>query len=141
MQQNKNSGTRIANQTVDTTTNEGSKTMGRGFLNQAIFPPIFLGGMPGGGRHRLCFPVFSPWSRHHAAVVIRGGCGVTGLPLAVKPVTPKGHMVEFIASCVHSTLCLSGHQPVIFVSRGSTCYYDIQYIHRTHQWHRASLKC
>ncbi|KAK2910575.1 hypothetical protein Q8A73_008290 [Channa argus] len=45
--------------------------------------------MLGGRRQRVCFPVFSPRSLRHAAVVIRGDCGVTGLPLAMKPVTPK----------------------------------------------------
>lgn len=32
---------------------------------------------------------------------------------------------SFSASCVHLTLCLSGHQPVICVSRGSTCCCNI----------------
>lgn len=43
VQQNKNSGTRVAIQTVDTTANEGSKTMGRGFLNQANPSPHISG--------------------------------------------------------------------------------------------------
>lgn len=41
VQQKKSSGTRITEQTVDTTTNEGSKTMGRGFLSRGP-PPLHL---------------------------------------------------------------------------------------------------
>lgn len=123
VQQNKNSGTRVANQTVDTTTNEGSKTMGRGFLIQTISPPlIFLGGMLGAARQKLCFPVFSPRSQNRTAVVIRGDCGVMGLPLAVRTVTPRGAYGRvFFYSRVHLTVRPSGHQPVISASRGSTC--------------------
>lgn len=58
-QQNKNSGTRITDQTVDTTTNEGNKTMGRGFLSRGFFFSfIFLGGMRWGRRRGFVFPCF-----------------------------------------------------------------------------------
>lgn len=47
-------------------------------------------------------------------------------------------MVEFIASCVHPILCLTGHQPVICVNRG-LLLIAIICIQRTHHWHSASL--
>lgn len=73
VQQNKNSGTRITEQTVDTTTNEGSKTMGRGFLSRGFFFPLHLSGRDAMRQEaRLCFPVFPPWSQYHLTVVIRG---------------------------------------------------------------------
>lgn len=122
VQQNKNSGTRVANQTVDTTTNEGSKTMGRGFLIQTISPPlIFLGGMLGAARQKLCFPVFSPRSQNRTAVVIRGDCGVMGLPLAVRTVTPRGAYgrVFFLLLCPSHSASL----------RSPTCYQCEQRLH------------
>lgn len=50
VQQNKNSGTRITSQTVNTTTNEGSKTMGRGFLNWPPTPTTHMSGSDAEGR-------------------------------------------------------------------------------------------
>lgn len=121
VQQNKNSGTRAESQTVDTTTNEGSKTMGRGFLERTVLPYI-LGGMQRGRKQGLCFPVLSPQSRHLTAVVIRGVCRSLISLWQWNQSHPRDHMVWFIASCVHLTLFLLGQQPVICVSIGLTCY-------------------
>lgn len=89
MQQNENSGTRIANQTVDTTANEGSKTMGRGFLNRATPPSIFLGGIRGSRRQGFVFPSFPHGVDNMQLSSSREAVGSL-LRLAVKPVTPEG---------------------------------------------------
>lgn len=122
MLRNKNSGTRTAKQTVDTTANEGSKTMGRVFLDRAIFlPPALAGRDTGRQKAGLCFPVCSLWNRHHAAVVIKGGCGVTVLPFwQCNQSHPRDHMVEFIAYGVH---------PCIMSVRSPTCYLCKQRLH------------
>lgn len=87
MQQNENSGTRIVKRTVDTTANEGSKTMGRGFLNQATPPPMFQGGMRASRRRGFVFPSF-PHGVDTTQLSSSGEAVGSLLRLAVKPVTP-----------------------------------------------------
>lgn len=56
-QENKNSGARVPAPTVDTRTNEGSKTMGRGFLSCNAFFPLAARDVK--RQEALCFPMFS----------------------------------------------------------------------------------
>lgn len=140
MQQNKNSGTRIAKKTVDTTANEGSKTMGRGFLNRAIFlPPSFWEGCGEAGGEALfsrLFPMEStPCSCRHQGR-LWGHCS----PLGNETRHTQGTIwstllppvsIPYYVCQVTNLLSVLAEAPLVV----------IMYIHRTRHRHCASLKC
>lgn len=140
MQQNKNSGTRIAKQTVDTTTNEGSKTMGRGFLNRDVFfPPSFWEGCGEAGGEALfshLFPMEStPCSfRHHGR--LWGHCSPLGNETSHTQGTIWSSLlppvfIPYYVYQVTNLLSVLAEAPLIVII----------YIHRTHNRHCAIKKC
>lgn len=143
MQQNENSGTRVAIQTVDTTTNEGSKTMGRGFLSQATpdRPPQISGRDAGRQEAEALF------SHHFPTESTPCSCRHQGRLWGHQ--SPSGNE----SSHTQETIWLVLLPPVSishYVSQGSNLLSVLAeaplavmiYIHRAHHHgHRASLTC
>lgn len=106
---------------------EAKQWVGFSWTEPFFCPQLLRGGTRGGWRRRLCFPVFSQWNRHHTAVVIRGGCGVTVLPFwQCNQSHPREHMVEIIAYRVHPC--------IMSVLLSLTCYLCKQRLHLV-LWH------
>ena len=142
MQQNKNSGTRVANQTVDTTTNEGSKTMGRGFLNRAMPPsPLYISGRDAGMQE-----VEALFSRLFPTESTPRGCRHQGSLWGHW--SPSGNEASHTQGTIWSSLLppvsiqhfVSQVTNVLSVLAEAPLVVMI-YVRRTHQWHCASLKC
>lgn len=141
VQQNKNSGTRVANQTVDTTTNEGSKTMGRGFLIQTISPPPHLFGRDAGSSEaealfsRL-FPTESkPYGCRH-----QGRLWGHGSPPGSQNSHTQGSIwPSFFFTPVSISQCVPQVTNLLSV-RAEAPLVVLVYIHRTSRWHCASLE-